>query len=245
MRATLFILAGRSAGRSFVVEDSAIIGREPSCQIRLADKSISRRHARILWDGFRWRVEDLDSRNGIHLDKHRVREANLADCDEFMLGEVPVRLRIEAQPGESEEEDFEFEDDFLADAPEPTGSTPPDAQPELELEEEITLEEEIDLGAGATPEPAPGLSLQRRPPGSAASQAQRAPVALGDAPASRLRKDLDPRAKLLAQSKSRGLLGGDLSQQPAWVLGLLFLVLGAGMLVMTYLIFQGVMSLQG
>jgi hypothetical protein len=249
MRATLYILGGRSVGRSFVVEDSAIIGREPSCQIRLGDKSISRRHARIVWDGFRWRVEDLDSRNGVHLDKQRVKEANLADRDEFMLGEVPVRLRIEDEEAQeasaAPEDDFEFEEDIVV-KPRPAAPTPAaPAEEEIVLEEEILLEEEIDLGAPAGEPEAAGLALNRRAGAAGAQEsAPKAPIRLAEAPESRLKKDVDPRAKVLAANSKRGFLGGDLSQQPAWVLGILFLVLALIMCGVAYLIFGAIQSLQ-
>ena len=251
MRATLYILGGRSVGRSFVVEDSAIIGREASCQIRLGDKSISRRHARIMWDGFRWRVEDLDSRNGVHLDKQRVREANLADRDEFLLGEVPVRLRIEEEELALKAQEIEFEDAEAGElpakpVPQAQQTVAPDApalEEEIELGDEIVLEEEIELGAETAPQESGGLQLGSRAAGTSAAGKPAGPIKLQEAPASRLQKDLDPRAKLTGAGSKRGFLGGDLSQQPTWVLVLLFLVLIIIMAGLTYLVFGVAQSL--
>jgi ABC-type multidrug transport system ATPase subunit len=48
-----------------------LVGRDPSCQLVLVDRSVSRRHAEISRVGETWVVRDLGSRNGIHLDGER------------------------------------------------------------------------------------------------------------------------------------------------------------------------------
>ena len=96
MRARLFVLGGRDAGRSIEVEGEVLVGRDATCGLRLRGRSISRRHARFAWDGEAWHVQDLGSRNGVRLRGERVERAPLTDLDEVLLGEVPVRFRTDA-----------------------------------------------------------------------------------------------------------------------------------------------------
>ena len=50
--------------------DEAILGRDDSCQVVLADSRISRRHASVAnQDG--WHVRDLNSINGVYTDGSR------------------------------------------------------------------------------------------------------------------------------------------------------------------------------
>ena len=63
--AKLFVLSGSDVGRSFDRPDRAELGRSPECEVRLNDRSVSRRHARIERDGDEWVIVDLDSRNGM------------------------------------------------------------------------------------------------------------------------------------------------------------------------------------
>jgi len=45
-----------------------LIGRDPNCELRVADPQISRRHARIQFDGARATIEDLGSSNGTRVN---------------------------------------------------------------------------------------------------------------------------------------------------------------------------------
>ena len=63
----------------------------------LRDASVSRAHARLERDGDGWRIVDTGSRNGLFLGKERVPTAPLADGDEFRLGEVLLRFRVDVQ----------------------------------------------------------------------------------------------------------------------------------------------------
>jgi hypothetical protein len=48
------------------------IGREPACDMALADQTVSRQHASLHWDGAGWLLEDLGSLNGTRLNGWRV-----------------------------------------------------------------------------------------------------------------------------------------------------------------------------
>ena len=47
---------------------TAVVGRDPQCDITIDHPLVSRRHARISFGPTGWAVEDLDSRNGLRLD---------------------------------------------------------------------------------------------------------------------------------------------------------------------------------
>ncbi|QED27888.1 FHA domain-containing protein [Microvenator marinus] len=64
------------------------IGREPDCDIILDAPQISRHHVRITWAGNGWRVEDLDSANGVAVNDRTnlVKSALVQDDDVLFLG---------------------------------------------------------------------------------------------------------------------------------------------------------------
>lgn len=49
-----------------------LIGRSAVCQLRLDSASISGVHAELVWNGHRWRVQDLGSRNGTFVDDDKL-----------------------------------------------------------------------------------------------------------------------------------------------------------------------------
>jgi len=55
-----------------VESDSVVIGRSASADVSIADRFLSRRHARLYRDGDDWRVEDLGSRNGTLVNGVRI-----------------------------------------------------------------------------------------------------------------------------------------------------------------------------
>ena len=61
--------------------EPVLIGRANECQIQTQDAMVSRRHARIIWDGNYW-IEDIGSSNGVHLGNDRVKRAPFrpGDC---------------------------------------------------------------------------------------------------------------------------------------------------------------------
>jgi pSer/pThr/pTyr-binding forkhead associated (FHA) protein len=71
-----FVLAG----------DESVLGRDPSAGPALPLEGVSRRHARITWDGrFHW-LEDLGSTNGTFLNGRRVKRERLRHLDVITLG---------------------------------------------------------------------------------------------------------------------------------------------------------------
>jgi predicted component of type VI protein secretion system len=124
----LFVLSGPQVGRVFDVTSGAVLGRSPGCACVLADRSVSREHARIDAIGGAWRLVDLGSRNGVRVRGERVEEADLVDLDEFQIGEVLLRFRSAAPAPAVEESGFELEEEIVL-APAPQAATAPARAP--------------------------------------------------------------------------------------------------------------------
>ena len=64
------------------------IGRGSDAGFRIDHPSISRNHARLLWQRDQWHLQDADSKNGCFVDGARVGEAELGEQRWFRLGDV-------------------------------------------------------------------------------------------------------------------------------------------------------------
>ena len=77
-----------------------MIGRERGCDCRLADKTISARHARLAYHHNQWWVQDLGSKNGTFLNQERITQAVVVTAgDELRCGQVVLRVSIEGSTG--------------------------------------------------------------------------------------------------------------------------------------------------
>jgi pSer/pThr/pTyr-binding forkhead associated (FHA) protein len=86
--AMLVLQRGAEAGRRWPLERSRIlsIGRSDECDIALPDRQVSRFHARVIWQGDGYLVEDLGSKNGTHVNGQEVKEPTaLHDGDELQI----------------------------------------------------------------------------------------------------------------------------------------------------------------
>ena len=71
----------------------ARIGRSSTCEVHLADASVSRRHAEIVCRGDRFFVQDLGSRNGTRVNGTEVREAiEIGPGDRIEVGDLMLRV---------------------------------------------------------------------------------------------------------------------------------------------------------
>lgn len=71
----------RLDGQSFT------LGRDPQCSLQIHDKAVSRLHARIQKRDGHFEITDLQSKNGLYLNQHRVAGARLQSGDRIRLGE--------------------------------------------------------------------------------------------------------------------------------------------------------------
>ena len=203
--ARLFVLTGPDLARSFALGERTTLGRSSECDVVLRDRSISRKHAVLVRRGEAWVVEDLGSTNGLSRDGQRAERLELADGDEFALGDLRLRFKLGTAPEAQEIE-------FAVDSPAPVApaSPTPRAEAEVEIEAEAEAEVEIEEDAEAEIEIEGAATSRRAGASSLAATAFRPERA----------------------SRRTGVFSADLEQQPFWlrvllVLGLL--VLGGGL----------------
>jgi hypothetical protein len=67
-----------------------VIGRSRSCDVRLPDVNVSRRHAEIRQEGATYWVVDLDSMNGTVVNGRRIERERLRDGDKIVLGSTEI-----------------------------------------------------------------------------------------------------------------------------------------------------------
>ncbi len=132
--ARLFVLAGPDLARSFALGERTTLGRSDECDVVLHDRSISRKHALLVREEQGWFVQDLGSTNGVSKDGQRAERFALVDGDEFRLGDLPLRFKLQAEDGQ----DIEF------DLGAPVGRAPTVLAREPEPSPAVRVEPEVD-----------------------------------------------------------------------------------------------------
>ena len=77
--------------------EPVMIGRATECQVQTQDAMVSRRHARIYWDGNYW-IEDLGSSNGVYVGNDKVQKAPFRPGDTVTCGSLILRLMPDTSP---------------------------------------------------------------------------------------------------------------------------------------------------
>jgi hypothetical protein len=67
------VLREAATGRTTLLEPEHLVGRAPSCALRLDKRYVSAQHAALRWSGSRWELRDHGSRNGTFLDGTRLK----------------------------------------------------------------------------------------------------------------------------------------------------------------------------
>ncbi|HWB13180.1 MAG TPA: FHA domain-containing serine/threonine-protein kinase [Pirellulales bacterium] len=67
-------------------QDTVILGRARDCHIRVRDVQVSRHHCRLTWQSSGWRLEDLGSVNGTHVNGQSVTSCELRNGDQIRIG---------------------------------------------------------------------------------------------------------------------------------------------------------------
>lgn len=100
---TLTFMSGSRDGEVVQLETagsplSVSIGREAPCELVITnDPDLSRRHARIFWNGSAWMLEDLKSSNGTFIGEFQAvrrlsKSAVIGDGHIFRVGLTRLRL---------------------------------------------------------------------------------------------------------------------------------------------------------
>src|SRR5688572_18136662 len=90
--ASVIILAGENAGRSYRVDEQILIGRGPDSHLCISGNDVSRHHARIYREAGKYFVADLGSRNGTRLNGVPVTEAEIRFGDRITIGTSAILL---------------------------------------------------------------------------------------------------------------------------------------------------------
>ncbi len=86
----------RSDGLRAALRDGLRLGRAEDNDIVLPDRRVSRYHARVVADGARFRIEDLQSSNGTYLDGRPVANDALDPGSTVTLGDTHLRVTLVA-----------------------------------------------------------------------------------------------------------------------------------------------------
>ncbi len=104
--AKLYILGGPEKGRSFDLESDLItVGRGSESDIRLNDKSVSRRHLEIVRKEDKYFIKDLKSKNGTYVNDEQVKPEKPLEIRQgqpVAIGKTMFCL-VEAHLGEDED----------------------------------------------------------------------------------------------------------------------------------------------
>lgn len=92
----LVVVQGQDAGARLVIDASnpsrVLVGTSPSCELRLADREVSRRHAAFDVDGQRLRLTDVGSTNGTFVNGIAVMDAFLVGGEAVQVGVTVLRV---------------------------------------------------------------------------------------------------------------------------------------------------------
>ena len=86
---------GKILERRLCKDHELRIGRDRDNDIVIDQRSISRHHVAIVWDGLRYKAKDQGSVNGTLLNGRRFEMAPLKSGDRLLLGQVEVRFDLE------------------------------------------------------------------------------------------------------------------------------------------------------
>ena len=107
-QAFLIFEKGSLAGRKIPIDKASVVigrgGQDQACDILLAERQVSRRHAEIYLDQGRYLIRDLGSKNGTYVNGQPVRgpielgdndEVQIALCEQFRFVGADATLPLE------------------------------------------------------------------------------------------------------------------------------------------------------
>jgi hypothetical protein len=75
--------------------DSVTIGRLAECDVVVADKGASRKHAQLKQRNGTWTITDLGSTNGTRLNGQTIQSRELSDGDKITIGTTMLEFRVD------------------------------------------------------------------------------------------------------------------------------------------------------
>ncbi len=87
------VLSGPATGTTVTITGNRVtLGRMSSCDVTVADSTVSREHAALVRRGDRWWIVDLGSTNGTTVNGVRAAEQPVGPGDRIVLGDAAVEL---------------------------------------------------------------------------------------------------------------------------------------------------------
>jgi transcriptional regulator with GAF, ATPase, and Fis domain len=115
MRPRLLVISGPLKDSTIPLSEGEVtIGREASNGIAVVDPSVSRKHCSIGWQDGRFRVRDLESRNGTLVNGAGIEEQWLQHGDEIAAGDSSFVFLLEDEDTAAAVSRVEFEDSLAA-----------------------------------------------------------------------------------------------------------------------------------
>lgn len=100
-RASLTVLSGPGAGSEYILGKPRLtLGRGPGVDLSFDDPGISHKHAMFELVEGAFRVRDLESTNGLLVNRSAVRVAELKHRDRLELGSLAFRYMVERRAPE-------------------------------------------------------------------------------------------------------------------------------------------------
>jgi pSer/pThr/pTyr-binding forkhead associated (FHA) protein len=97
------VLSGRVAGQEFPLDQERLtLGRGPGVDVAFDDSAMSRQHAAIEFADERFRIQDLESTNGVLVNGDPVFSSSLGHGDRIQLGTLQFQIVIEERQEEDE-----------------------------------------------------------------------------------------------------------------------------------------------
>src|SRR5688572_16964223 len=97
-RARLTVVKGPDKGTEVVLEGQTVtVGSDETCQLKLTDTSVSRRHFELSGGPGGYRLRDLKSTNGVFIEGVQVLDGRLAEKCRITLGRSELRFEPERQ----------------------------------------------------------------------------------------------------------------------------------------------------
>ncbi|MFC1936136.1 FHA domain-containing protein [Chloroflexota bacterium] len=77
-------------------QQQVFVGRDPICECRVTNETVSIKHARLYYEHGQWWLEDLGSRNGTHLNEIEIETPTvLMENDLVRCGEVTFTVTFD------------------------------------------------------------------------------------------------------------------------------------------------------
>src|SRR5207253_7144865 len=95
----LRFISGKYQGGEFPLTPGkeVVIGRSSDLEMVLVEDMVSRRHARIFWEGDHLAIEDFGSTNGTFVNGEKIKKATLKEGDRVLIGTSILKV-VAADP---------------------------------------------------------------------------------------------------------------------------------------------------